>query len=67
MKYKKTLFWEIKENTIEESRKYSSRTEFQKNSGSAFNASRRHGYINEMYWFKGHGKNDKKAKGLLGG
>lgn len=58
-------YWNIKEHVMEEAKKYKTITEFQKNSGSAFNASRRHGYINEMHWFKRNGKNDKKAKGLL--
>lgn len=50
MKYKKTLFWEIKENTIEESKKYSSRTEFCKKSHGAYTVAKNNGWLNEMTW-----------------
>ena len=50
MKYKKTLFWEIKENTIEESKKYSSRTEFHNKSHGAYTIAKRNGWLDEMTW-----------------
>lgn len=45
MKYKKTLFWEEKENTIEESKKYSSRVEFYKKSHGAYTAAKRNDMV----------------------
>jgi len=50
MKYKKTLFWEEKENTIEESKKYSSRTEFYKKSHGAYAVAKNNGWLDEMTW-----------------
>ena len=50
MKYKKTLYLEIKKNTIEESKKYSSRTEFLHGSYGAYTIAKRNGWLNEMTW-----------------
>lgn len=50
-------FWNCKENVIQEAKKYKTITEFQKNSGGAYNAARKYGYLNEMNWFK---RNKKK-------
>lgn len=50
MKYRKTLFWENKENTIKESKKYSSRTEFMKKSHGAYVSAKRNGWLDEMAW-----------------
>lgn len=50
MKYKKSLFWKIEANVLNESKKYTSRTEFQKNNQSAYLASLKYGYLEEMPW-----------------
>ena len=50
MKYKKTLFWEIKENTITESKKYSSRVEFHDKSHGAYTVAKRNNWLDEMTW-----------------
>lgn len=50
MKYKKSLFWKIEANVLNESKKYTSRTEFQKNNQSAYWASLKYGYLEEMPW-----------------
>jgi hypothetical protein len=49
MKNKKN-HWQIKENVIKESKKYSSRTEFNKNSRRAYDSAKRNKWIDEMYW-----------------
>lgn len=43
-------YWLIKENTINESKKYSSRTEFCKGSCGAYNVARKNGWLDEMTW-----------------
>ena len=43
-------YWKIKENMMEEAKKYSTKEEFQKKNLSAFLAAYRYGYIDEMYW-----------------
>ena len=43
-------YWKIKENVINESKKYASKDEFQKGNLSAFLAAHRYGYIDEMTW-----------------
>lgn len=43
-------YWKIKENVINESKKYTSKNEFQKGNLSAFLAAHRYGYIDEMTW-----------------
>ena len=50
MKYKKTLFWEIKDNTITESKKYTSRTDFYKGSHGAYCVAKEKGWLDEMTW-----------------
>jgi len=50
MKYKKTLFWENKINTISESKKYSSRTEFLKKAHGAYTVAKNNGWLDEMTW-----------------
>lgn len=50
MKYKKTLFWEIKENTMTESKKYSSRVEFHDKSHGAYTVAKRNNWLDEMTW-----------------
>lgn len=50
MKYKKTLFWENKENTIAESKKYASRTEFYNHSHGAYCVAKENGWLDEMDW-----------------
>jgi hypothetical protein len=43
-------YWTVKENVINESKKYSTRTEFKKNSGNAYNWAVKNKWINEMPW-----------------
>ena len=43
-------YWHIKKNVIEESKKYSSRTEFKKNSETAYNSALKNNWIDEMNW-----------------
>ena len=43
-------YWQIKENVIEESKRFSNRTEFKKKSGNAYNNAIRFMWINEMPW-----------------
>ena len=53
-------YWKIKENMMEEAKKYSTKEEFQKGNLSAFLAAYRYGYIDEMDWLvkqKQHKKN----------
>ena len=50
MKYKKRSFWENKSNTIEESRKYSSRTEFCKKAYGAYTVAKKNDWLDEMTW-----------------
>ncbi len=50
MKYKRRLYWENKENTFKESKKYSSRTEFYKGSHGAYIVARNNGWLDEMTW-----------------
>lgn len=51
-KCKENGYWDIKENCIEESKKYKSRTEFQKKCVGAYIKSRINGWLNEMIWLK---------------
>lgn len=44
------IFWENKEITFEESKKYSSRTEFCKKSFGAYRVSKKNGWLDEMTW-----------------
>ena len=53
-------FWTIKENVLEEAKKYSSKKEFEKKNISAFLAAYRYGFIKDMNWLvkqKQHKKN----------
>lgn len=43
-------YWLMKENAINESKKYSSRAEFCKGSNGAYNSSRKNGWLDEMTW-----------------
>jgi hypothetical protein len=43
-------YWLVKENTINESKKYSSRIEFHKYSYEAYNSARKNGWLDEMTW-----------------
>lgn len=49
--YKPRGYWDIKENVFEEARKYQTRSEFCKCCGSAYDAARKHGWLDEMTWF----------------
>lgn len=42
--------WLKKENVIEESKKYSSKSEFQKSNNSAYQSARKNGWLDEMTW-----------------
>ena len=53
-------YWTIKENVINEAKKYNSKEEFQNKNISAFLAAHRYGFIKEMDWLvkqKQHAKN----------
>ena len=43
-------FWKIKSNVIEESKKYSTRTEFKKKSGNAYDSARNNNWLDEFHW-----------------
>ena len=45
-------YWNIKEHVIEESKKYKTSKEFRENCGSAYNAARRGGYVDELTWLE---------------
>lgn len=45
-------FWKIKDNVINESKKYTSRTEFKKKSNKAYEEARKNNFLNEMTWLK---------------
>ena len=46
----RVTYWENKDTTFEESKKYSSRTEFYKGSFGAYRVSKKNGWLNEMTW-----------------
>ena len=48
--YKPKNYWLIKENVIDESKKYSSRAEFCKSSYGAYKSSLKNGWLDEMTW-----------------
>ena len=53
-------FWTIKENVLEEAKKYKSKKEFERKNISAFLAAYRYGFIKDMDWLikqKQHKKN----------
>lgn len=43
-------YWDVKEHCIEESKKYTTRTEFEKGSIGAYIKSRKNGWLEEMTW-----------------
>lgn len=43
-------YWQNKDHVIEESKKYSNRTEFKKNSQNAYNSALKNNWIDEMVW-----------------
>lgn len=43
-------YWSVKENVINESRKYSSRNDFLKGSYGAYKSSKKNGWLDEMTW-----------------
>lgn len=51
MKRKPSGYWDIKENVIEESKKYKSKSEFQKKCSSAYRKALDNGWLKEMDWF----------------
>ena len=50
--YKPRGYWDIKDNVFKEAINYTSRSEFAKCSGSAYDAARKHNWLGEMTWFK---------------
>lgn len=52
--------WTIKENVLNEAKKYTSRTEFKNKSNGAYCAAHRYGWFNEIYWLKN--KNEKGSE-----
>ena len=54
-------FWLIKENTLEESKKYSTRSEFKEKSQSAYESARKNNWLDEMTWLSNN--NGKRPKG----
>lgn len=54
-------YWDNKINVFEESKKYSSRTEFEKGCNSAYQKARINGWLDEMEWLKP--KDDKFLNG----
>ena len=70
MRSAKIKFWNDKNNVIEESKKYSSRTSFLKGSHGAYDSARKNKWLDEMPWLdstnkrpKGYWKNRKKTNG----
>ena len=51
--------WATKESVMNEAKKYTSRSEFERNSCGAYSAAHRYGWIEEMYWLP-----NKNAKGF---
>ena len=43
-------YWNVKENVIEESKRFSNRTEFKKKSGNAYDSARNNKWLDEMHW-----------------
>ena len=58
-------YWKNKEHVMEESKRFSNRTEFKKKSGNAYDSARKNKWLDEMVWLsnndgrrsKGHWKN----------
>ena len=61
IKRKPKGFWLNKKNVIEESKKYSSRTEFKKKSGNAYSSALKNKWINEMTWLDKNLKRHQKG------
>lgn len=60
-KRKPKNYWNVKENVMNESKKFNSRTEFKKKSGNAYNSATKNKWINEMPWLDK--KSSKHPKG----
>lgn len=58
-KYKN--YWKIKEHVMEESKRFSNRTEFKKRSGNAYDSARKNKWLDEMTWLSNN--KDKRPKG----
>jgi hypothetical protein len=59
-KYRKPKkYWSIKNNVIEESKYYSSRTEFKKKSENAYDSARKNKWLDEMHWLDSNNKHPK--------
>ena len=54
-------YWKVKKHVIEESKKFSGRTEFKKSSGNAYNSAIKNGWIDEMPWLNAN--NNRHPKG----
>lgn len=53
-------YWDIKENVINESKKYKTLSEFRRNSETAYKSAKKNNYINEMVWLEGFKRVKKK-------
>lgn len=51
--------WKIKENVIEESKKYTSRSDFNKKSRRAYDSARKNKWLDEMHWLNSKNKKHK--------
>ncbi len=54
-------YWSCKDNVLEESKKYSSRTAFKKGSGNAYNSALKNKWLCEMPWLDVNNKKHKKG------
>lgn len=61
MEKKSRNYWKIKENVINESKKYNNLNDFRKHSQSSYNSARKNNWIKEMIWLKR--KDGKHQKG----
>ena len=59
MRSAKIKFWDDKNNVIEESKKYSSRTSFLKGSHGAYDSARKNKWLDEMPWLDSTNKHPK--------
>lgn len=53
-------YWKVKENVMNEAKKYKTKAEFAKNNQSAFISAYKCGYIDEMYWLVTQKQHKKK-------
>lgn len=60
-KRKPSGYWNIKDNVINESKRYNSLTEFQRKNSSAFNSAKINGWLDEMSWLS---KTNRKPAGF---